>query len=164
MVKKQKVKSVLISLFLLLWFSGCGYKFLNKGEKKTVYIKEIKNETFQPKLQIYLSKQLTDTIINFPFFTLISSEDMADYVITIKLYKIDRTPLFYAKENSDEIVNSRLTVDGELFIERGNSILRKKFTQSVSYSLSKSYEEEKILNEITRKIAVKIYSILIENE
>jgi len=164
MEKKQRVKLVLVSLFLLLFLSGCGYKFLNKGEGRTVYIKEIKNETFQPKLQIYLSKQLTDTIINFPFLTLISSEDMADYVITVKLYKINRTPLFYAKENSDEIVNSRLTVDGEVFIEKENGVLRKKFTQSVSYPLSKSYEEEKILNEITRKIAVKIYSILIENE
>ena len=55
-------------------------------------------------------------------------------------------------------------MDGEVFIEKENGILRKKFTQSVSYPLSKSYEEEKILGAITRKIAVKIYSILIENE
>jgi len=164
MGKKQKVKLVLISLFLLLFLSGCGYKFLNKGGGKAVYIKKIENETLQPKLQIYLSKQLTETIVNFPFLTLISSKDMADYVVTVKLYKINRTPLFYAKENSDEIVNSRLTVDGEVFIKKGNGILRKKFTQSVSYPLSKSYEEEKILDEITRKIAIKIYSILIENE
>ncbi len=162
MDKKQKRKLALISLLLLL-FSGCGYKFLNKGSEK-VYIKKIENLTLQPKLQMYLYNNLTEVIINYPSFTLTSSEDNADYVLTILLNKINRTPLFYDKEDSDEIVSSKLTVEGEILLERNGEEIKKSFVQFISYPLSKSYDEEEVLNDITKKIAIKVWTIILENE
>ncbi len=162
MGKKQKLKLILISLVFIL-FSGCGYEFLNKGNEK-LYIKKIENKTLQPKLQMYLYKNLTDVIISYPSFTLTSSEDNADYVLTIFLNKIGRIPLFYDKEDSDEIVSSKLTVEGEILIEKNGEEIKKNFAKFVSYPLSTSYDEEKILDDVTKKIAIEIYTIILENE
>lgn len=163
MEKKQLVKSVLISLLLFI-FSGCGYKFINKGVERAVYVRDIENMTLQPKLEIYLSKQLTDVIVKYPSLTLVSSKDIADYILTVKLYKTNRTPLFYSRDNSDEIVSTRFEVEGEVILEKDNKIYRRKFKQKFSYPVSKRYEEEKVLSRISKKIAIQIYSIIIENE
>lgn len=161
MGKRRRVRFLAISLISVLFFSGCGYKVVKRQEKRILFVKKIINNTLQPKLEIYLSKNLTQTIVNFPCFSLGSKPEISDYILTISLDKIETVPLFYSKQDSEEIVSRRFKIEGELLIEKGGNLQKKnKFAQSVSFPISKSYEEEKIMDEITRKIAVKIYSIL----
>lgn len=162
MEKLQLKKYLLFSL--IIFFAGCGYKFIHQKEKK-IYIETISNHTFQPQLEIYLDESLRDVINSYPEFSIVNSKKYADCSLKINLLKLVREPLFFSGEKTDEIVNARFNVKFEVILkEKGKLISQKILSEKLSFSLARDFEEEKILKKLSDEIAVRVYFWLVENE
>lgn len=64
-----RLKPLIISLLLLILFSGCGYRLQTKAELpfESVSIGEIKNLTYEPKLQDKMRQSLIDALMTQGF-------------------------------------------------------------------------------------------------
>jgi len=147
---------------LIIFFTGCGYKFIHQREKR-IYIEPISNYTFQPQMEIYLNESLRDTITSYPGFSLVNSKKAADYSLKIKLLKLEREPLFFSREKANEIVNARFNINFDVFLKKeGEVISHRIFSETLSFPLTRTFEEEKVLQKLCQKIALKIYFWLVE--
>jgi hypothetical protein len=152
--------TLLISIFLV--FSGCGYKFISGGGKK-VFLQSVLNSTLQSRIDLYLAGEIKKVFVEYPEFSPVNHEDAADYVLQVNIKKWERMPMFFSKEGRDEISIAKFYIETEVVVSRKK---QKLFTDLISdvlaVSLVNAYDEEYILQKISKKLADKIYFYMLE--
>jgi hypothetical protein len=154
---KLPMKKLVIISSTFLFFTSC---YLNKniqGKNKKIYFEKIENFSNQPNLTFILKEKLEETFLEYPEFE-ITNSDKADYLIDLKILKFERIPLFFSKKDTDNIVGAKFEIEIEFNLKlKDGKFINKKFTESVSTSIYKEYNEEEILFRICKRISKKLY-------
>jgi hypothetical protein len=153
---KLLMKKLIISS-IFIFFTSC---YLNKniqGKNIKISFEKIENFSDQPNLTFILKEKLEETFLEYPKFEITNSEK-SDYFINLKILKFERVPLFFSKEDTDNIVGAKYEIEVDFNLRRkDSSIINKKFNESFSTSIYKEYNEEEILSRICERIAKKLY-------
>ncbi len=164
MAKFRLKRSILPVSLILIAFSGCGYRFISP-ECRNIFLRPVLNSTIQPRIDICLSGELKKTLIEYPEFSVVNSEDAADCVMQVNIKKWERLPLFFSKEGDDEIVIAKFRIEAEIVIS-GPSLdtSAETIADTFSASLATEYNEDEVHQKISRKLAEKIYFHLMEKQ
>ena len=152
--------AAIISITVLL--CGCGYKFLSTAKTK-IFIYPVTNYSLQPFVDVYLSGALRDVFLEYPEYHPVKNLSDAEYALKVNIKKWERSPLFFSGEKSREIVVAKFLVETEIELSEGEKVIfTDTITENISASLGKEYEEEDILKDVSKKLAMKIYFHIIE--
>jgi len=163
-MEKLQLKKLIKVCSLLFLFSSC-YINKNISVKNKIYLDKIENQTGQSILSFILKEKIKEILINYPNFTITDTKKNADFILSIKILKFERIPIFFDKTDADNIVGAKFKIDIELELkEKENVILNKILTENISSSIYKEYREEKIFEKLSEQIAQKIYFELIGNK
>ena len=152
---KLQIKK-LVKNSILLFLASC---YLNKNisvRNKKLYFEKIENFSNQPNLTFILKEKLEETILKYPKFEISQSEE-TDYLVDLKILKFERVPLFFSKENSEDIVGAKYEIEVDLRIKTKDRVVDKKIQEAFSTSIYKEYNEDAILTRICDIISKKIY-------
>lgn len=159
---KYRLKKSTLLVSLLFIFGGCGYKFIS-GINRAVFLKPILNSSMQPGIDLSLSGELKNTLVQYPGFTISGKEADADCILEVNIKKWERFPLFFSTEGDDKIVIAKFRVETDISLSEP---ARKPFTKTIadtfSISLATEYKEDEVLRKISRKLAERIYFLLME--
>jgi outer membrane lipopolysaccharide assembly protein LptE/RlpB len=154
MAKLSGKNLAVVSLFVFL-LSGCGFHHLDMSDT-SLCILPVHNVTLQPAMEIYLTQAVKEAYLEYPSFSLVDSDEEADYILKIKLKKFGRIPLFYS--DNDRIVSARFITEVEVgILSRDKIIAEETLSQNFAFSLKQDYREEEILRKVSRELARKIY-------
>lgn len=156
MVKLPMKKLIkIISIFFL--FTSC---YLNKNisNKNKIYFKKIKNSCNQPTLSFIFEEKLKEVILKYPKYVITNFEDEADYIVELEILNLERVPLFYSKENPDDISGAKFEMKLKVNIEEKDKLIfEKDLIEVFSTSIYKNYREEEVLSKIAEQMAKKFY-------
>lgn len=159
---KYRLKKLILLVSLFVICSGCGYRFISEKDKN-LFLRPVLNSTLQPRIDLYLSGELKKTFIEYPGFSVVDREGVADYILQVNIKKWERLPLFFSKEGDDEIVIAKFRIETEITL---SSQMQKTFSETIvdtfSTSLGREYKEDEVHQNISRKLAEKIYFYLME--
>jgi hypothetical protein len=159
---KSRLKRLILLISLIPIFSGCGYKFIAATGKK-IFLRPIVNSTLQPNIDIYLNKELRQTLIEYPEFSPVNQEKAAEYLMHIEIKKWERLPLFFSKEGGDEITIAKFQIEVEVAVsKKGGKFTPVTIKDTLSVPLAREYKEEDILQKTSKKLSDKIYIYLLE--
>lgn len=159
---KMRTRNFLVIISISLFLSGCGYKFLGSSKTK-VFVSPVINQSFRPLADIYLANALRDVFIEYPEYQLVKHPEDAEYTLNVKINKWDRSPLFFSGEKTREIVVARFLIEAEVVLLGNDKVVfTDMIAESVPVSLGKDYNEERILEDISKNLASKIYFLLVE--
>lgn len=163
-MEKLLIKKLIkiISLISFLFISGCKIE-KNFSEKNKIYLEKMMDYSDQPQLIFFLTNGIREVILKYQGFTIVNSEEEADYSLKIEIEKFERIPLFFSKEDSNDIAGAKFDIEWKVKIkEKGEVIFEKNLNYNFSFPTYRNYEEEKILNEISEKIARMTYYVLMD--
>ncbi|MCM8830076.1 MAG: hypothetical protein NC824_03660 [Candidatus Omnitrophica bacterium] len=159
---KMPLKNCVAIISITFLLCGCGYKFLSTDKTK-IFIYPVTNHSLQPLVDVYLTDALRGVFIEYPEYQLVKNLSDADYGLKVNIKKWKRVPLFFSGEKSREIVIAKFLVETEIQLFEGPKIIfTDTIVDNISTSLGKEYEEESILMDISKKLALKIYFHIIE--
>ena len=161
MEKLQVKKLIKVCSFLILFSSSC-YINKNIAIKNKIYLDKIENYTGQSILSFFLKEKIKEIILNYRGFSMTNTKENADFILSLKIIKFERIPIFFDKKDVDNIVGAKYKIELEFeFKDKDDAILNKSLTESISSSIYKEYTEEKIFEKLSEQIAQKIYFELI---
>lgn len=154
-------KLIKLSSFFLL-FTSC-YLNRNISDKNKIYFQKIENLTNQPALSFIFEEKLKEVILRYPKYEITNFEDFSDYFIELKILSFERIPLFYSKDNPDEIASAKFELKvGVNIKEKSKIVFEKNLVETFSSSIYKNYREEEILSKIAENMAKKLYFELLK--
>jgi len=155
----------LIGVFsILIFFSSCYLSRVNL-EKKEIYIEKIENLSYNPELTFVLPQKIRETILNYPGYNITDEKEKADYILNLKILKFERYPIFYSREDADNIVGARFEIEVEMNMkERDGKEIKKVIKETFSSSIFKEYNEEEIISRISERIAKKFYFEILKKQ
>lgn len=159
--KKSVLVLLLISVFLFL--TGCGYHLIKYNIEKKVFISPFKNYSSQPQVEVYTLGKLYEIMLSYPGFAPVKNKENADIVVEGKIKKIERPPIFFSAENTDEIVMARFSVEIETEIYKGKElVLKDLIRESISIELLNNFKEEEMLEKLGTQIAKRVFFLLVK--
>jgi len=161
-MEKLLNRKFLVISFLFL-FAGCGYQLIKNQSTKNFFISNFENLTLQPQLQIYLTDNLEEKILSYPYFKLTKNKGKADIIVDGAIKKFEREPLFFSSGDSSNIIIAKFIVSVDLKLTKGEEqIFQTTLNENLSISLSQNYKEEEMMRKITDLISQKIFSIILK--
>lgn len=163
-MEKRHLKNSAVIISMVVLICSCGYKFLSTSKAK-IFVSPVVNYSLQPLVDIYLTNALRDVFIEYPEYQPVKNSSDAEYILDVHIKKWERVPLFFSEEKSREIAIAKFSVETEIILHRnGKVILTNTIADNISVSLAKSYQEEDILYETSKKLALKIYFYILERK
>lgn len=160
---KSAGRKTLLFLNLLLLASGCGYHLVNHRSDNRLYLAALANDTLQPQLEIYVLDGLKEKILDYPGFLLVSNQSQADWLVTGRITRFEREPLFFSPQDADKIVLAKFTVGLNLKVGKPGCAFREETVEEhVAVALTPSYQEEEMLEKIGRQVADKVFFRLLK--
>ncbi len=162
---KLRPKSYVFLISMVVFFSGCGYKFITGADRK-IFIHPIVNSSTQPLADIYLDRAVRKIFVENAGFSIMNSETAADYALHLSIRKWERSPLLFPADNPKEIVVAKFYIEAEISASKNSeNLFVDKVSETFDESLYTEYNEDEVLEKISEKLARKIYFKLIqENE
>ncbi|MDD3726705.1 MAG: hypothetical protein PHI44_05870, partial [Candidatus Ratteibacteria bacterium] len=146
----------------VIFICGCVYKFI-ENSWKNIFVYPITNFSLQPLVDIYLTDALKNVFIEYPEYHLVNDVKDAEYTLKVHIKKWERPPLFFSGEKSREIVIAEFQAETEITLyKNGEVVFADTITENIPVSIAKSYEEEDILSEASKKLSLKIYFYIVE--
>ncbi|HOL66610.1 MAG TPA: hypothetical protein PKX93_04030 [bacterium] len=161
---RPRGKSWLLAVSLL-WLCGCGYHLVSPTSGRSVYLARIENRTRQPQLEFFLTEGFKRRLLECPGLRLAGSAASADTLVTLRLTDCHREPLFFSLQETQDILIGSLRVSLEVEItEAGQTRKHHLVQENLPFFLSKSYREEEILAEISRRLATRVIFLLLKGK
>jgi len=165
MEKSLNKKSVLILLLIsiVLLLSGCGYHLIKYNMEKKVFISPFENYSLQPQVEVYTLGKLYEIMLSYPGFAPVKNKENADIVLKGKIKRIERPPVFFSTEKTNEIVMARFSVEIEIAIYKGKKLVSKDLIkESIAVELLNDFKEEEMLEKLGTQIAKKVFFLLVK--
>ena len=170
----QKRKNIFFILFLLIFVSGCGYRFAGTGDfpegTESIFIPILENRTSESGLE----KQITDDLI-YEFTKnskdiLARSIDDADAVLYGIIRSIGTKTISRVDPNTSSERRVKISVDMKLVVPEGRVIWREEgITANEAYSVVPDDKYRTVQNgkeaisKLSQRLAEKIYTRMTDN-
>ena len=169
------MKRILIVITLnavVLYCVSCGfYRTTSRtaGDIKRIAVPYLANETSEPDIEIEITQQIIDGIINDNTLKVVADED-ADGILEASILEYRNVPFTFSESGTDiQAEQYRLTIrlKASLFDKKKNSYIweNKTIVSHGDYYLETSSEQtfEKALEDVYREIVESILSSTVED-
>lgn len=170
----QKRKIIFFILFLLILFSGCGYRFSGTGDfpggTKSIFIPILENRTSESRLEKVITDDLIYEFTKNRKDILTGSIDDADAVLYGIIHSISITTISRDDPNTSSERSVKLSVDMKLVVSEGRVIWRVKgITADEAYNVVPGDKYRTVQNRreaisnLSQRLAEKIYTSMTDN-
>ena len=169
------MRRIIIAIMLsaiLLFCVSCGlYRTTSRtaGDIKMIAVPYLVNETSEPDIEIEITQQIIDGIINDNTLKVVSDED-ADGILEASIQEYRNVPFTFSESGTEiQAEQYRLTIrlKASLFDKKKNAYIweNKVITSHGDYYLETSSEQtyEKALADVYREIVESILSATVED-
>jgi len=131
--------------------------------EKKVFISPFENYSLQPQVEVYTLGKLYEIMLSYPGFAPVKNKENADIVLKGKIKRIERPPVFFSTEKTNEIVMARFSVEIEIAIYKGKKLVSKDLIkESIAVELLNDFKEEEMLEKLGTQIAKKVFFLLVK--